>query len=92
MVLTVGAIPVSTGMGDVYMLIALMISATGQHMRSMLFSAQLHGLQSFSMFRQNHRAISGEKTLFELIDNRGEENHFFPPHCVSYVFTRVLMA
>jgi hypothetical protein len=92
MVLTVRAISVAAGMGEVEFFTAIVTGAFDQHMGRLIISTSLHGMQCFFMPRQNTIFVSGRKTTFKLVDNRGEKNHCIPPHLISKEFTRVLMA
>jgi len=92
MILAMGTVPVSAGMGNIRLVSAVVIGASGQHMRAMLLSALFHGLQGFSMPRQDDIFILGKKPVFKFIDNRGEKDHFTPPQLISKLFTSVLMA
>ncbi len=51
-VLAMGAVSVTAGMGDIDLFAAPVIRTTGQHVRSMLVPASSHGLQGLDMARQ----------------------------------------
>lgn len=92
MVLAMGTVPVAAGMRDIGLLAALVIGTLDQHMRTMLLSALGHGLQGLFMTRQDKFLVLSKKAIPELVDDRGEQNHFTPPHRMSMVLISVLRA
>jgi hypothetical protein len=69
MVLAVGAVSVSTGMGDIGLLGALMVGTLGQHVRSMALSALGHGPEGVFMSGQDNVFVLLQKGVPELVDD-----------------------
>ncbi len=92
MVLAMGTVPVAAGMWDIDLFSAVMIGTLCEDVGAMFFSALLHGLEGLFMAWQDSIAVEVKKAILELVDNRGEQNHFTPPQLISKLFARVLMA
>jgi hypothetical protein len=69
MILAMGTISMTAGMGYIAMSSTIVIGASGQHMRTRFFSALFHGRQRFFMTGQNDGLIFVEKSLFKLFYN-----------------------
>jgi hypothetical protein len=92
MVLTMGTIPVSAGMGNRDLVVAMMIGASGQHVWAVFLSALFHCPQGFPMPRQNHVFILRQEAVFKFIDESREKDHFLPSQWISKPLTRLLIA
>lgn len=92
MVLAMGTIPVSAGMGNRDLVVAMMIGASGQHVWAILLSALFHCPQGIPVPRQNCVFILREETVFKLVDDGREEDHFLPSQRISNPLTRALIA
>jgi len=69
MILAMGTISMTAGMGYIAMSLTIVISTHGQHMRARFFSALFHGPQRFFMTGQDSGLIFIEKPLFKLFNN-----------------------
>jgi len=69
MILAMGTISMTAGMGYIAKSSTIVISAPGQYMRTMFFSALFHGPQRFFMTGQDGGLISVVKPLFKLFYN-----------------------
>jgi len=69
MILAMGTISMTAGMGYIAMSSTIVISAPGQHVRTRFFSALFHGQQRFFMTGQDGGLIFVEKLLFKLFYN-----------------------
>jgi hypothetical protein len=92
MVLAVWATAVAAGMWNVDLFFTVVSGAPRQHMRPMRLAALFHNPHRPSMAWQESVFITPEKTIFELIDNRGEQYHLTPPQVMAKSLTRLSMA
>jgi uncharacterized membrane protein len=71
-VLAMGAIAVTTGMGNIDPLTALVIRTASQHVQTMLVATSGHGLQRLDMAWQEIFLVGAEEAVLESVDDRGE--------------------
>jgi len=69
MILAMGTISMTAGMGYIGMSSTIVISTPGQHMRTMFFSTLFHGPQRFFMTGQDGGLIFVGKLFFKLFYN-----------------------
>ena len=89
-VLAMGEIAVTTGMGNIDPLTALVIRTASQHVQTMLVAASGHSLQCFDMAWQEIFLVAAVEAVLESVDDRGEQHHLSPPHLMSTELIREL--
>jgi hypothetical protein len=92
MVLAMGAVSMTTGVGNISYFVAVVIGALRQHVRAMLLPALLHGPEGLLVTGQDRIIVLHQKTMLEFVDYRGDQNHLTPPQLMLKVSARELTA
>jgi hypothetical protein len=91
-VLAMGAVSVTTRVGDIPFFGAVIVAALHQHFGAMLMPALLHVPEGLFVPGQDCILVSLQKAMLELVDNHGKQNHLTPPQVILKVSVKEFTA